>query len=268
MSETSPPILRRLVVDGTPELAFSAFADCISIWWPKAFSASGETLAKITVEPTPGGRIFETGANGPEIPWGSVVAIERGVRLVMEWWLGLPEGQRTTVEIVFLPTQTGTEIGFVHRGWSVDTAAQRAKFDHAEGWDSVLRPYREYAHWHAARTGPETTPIVVAGRRLWIVTETALTPVDIRFFAPQPAGGGWGCRYEIDWPERKRVFTLFGVDGVQALYLAMSMVGSELYGSQYHADGTLMFDGPGTGYGFPVSPGERDELIGHDRESF
>ena len=55
---------------------------------------------------------------------------------------------------------------------------------------------------------------------------------------------------------------------VQAINLAMSMVGADLYGSPYHEAGTLMFEGPGTGYGFPVAPDYRENLIGDDRLSF
>ncbi|MEO5807133.1 DUF6968 family protein [Devosia sp.] len=268
MSDRYSPILRRLVVDGTPERAFLAFVNGISVWWPKGFSANGENLTRVTIELTPGGRVFETGASGAEISWGSVTDFEPGVRIVMAWWLGLTEAAPTVIEVVFAPALDGTEIGFIHRGWGNQNVGQHGKFDAAEGWDRVLHAYRDYARWHAARVGPDTTTTIIASRRLWIATEAVLTPVDIRFFLPLPADGSWGCRYEIDWPERRRVFTMFGADGVQALYLAMSMVGSEVYGSDYHDDGTLMFDRPGAGYGFPVSANDRDQLIGHDRQFF
>lgn len=266
--QTLSPILRRMFVEGEPQRAFEAFVRHISVWWPKAFSRSGENLFGATIESVSGGRVFETDKDGTEIAWGEVTVYEPSRRLVLTWQLGLPEGVATEVELLFLPAQSGTEIGFVRRGWSATSAGHRGKFDHAEGWDRIFQAYRDHARWYAARVAPETATAIVAMRRLWIATDDQLTPVDVRFYEPHIAEGSWGCRYEIDWPERRRVYTIFGVDSVQALRLAMSMVGSELYGSAYHQAGTLMFDGPGRGYGFPVSPSDREDLIGDDRELF
>ncbi len=56
-----------------------------------------------------------------------------------------------------------------------------------------------------------------------------------------------------------------GVDAVHALSLALQTVGSELYQSRYHADGTLVWTKPGDGYGFPVASSLRNQLIGADR---
>jgi hypothetical protein len=51
---------------------------------------------------------------------------------------------------------------------------------------------------------------------------------------------------------------------VQALELALKMVGTLLYTSDHHNAGTLIWHEPGKGYGFPVSNAIRDLLLGDD----
>lgn len=90
--------------------------------------------------------------------------------------------------------------------------------------------------------------------------------VVIRISAVEDHGDNWSCRYEINWPEGRRKMEAFGVDFVQAILLAFQMIGAELYTSDYHKSGRLMFDEPGQGYGFPVASSIRDLLIGDDRK--
>jgi hypothetical protein len=49
-----------------------------------------------------------------------------------------------------------------------------------------------------------------------------------------------------------------GIDSVQALLIAMMNIGAEIYASDAHRSGKLMWDPPGGGYGFPLVPGIRD----------
>ena len=90
--------------------------------------------------------------------------------------------------------------------------------------------------------------------------------IPIRIFAPSEQGKNWSCRYEIDWPDGRHTMEAWGVDSVQAILLAFQMIGAELYTSDYHQSGQLMFLDPGQGYGFPVAASIRDLLIGDDRK--
>ncbi|MFA4950960.1 hypothetical protein [Brevundimonas sp.] len=56
-------------------------------------------------------------------------------------------------------------------------------------------------------------------------------PVPVRWRIPVPdPRGGWSCEYEIEWPQREvRIARAYGVDSVQALYLALQNVAAELY---------------------------------------
>jgi hypothetical protein len=71
---------------------------------------------------------------------------------------------------------------------------------------------------------------------------------------------------EIDWPEGTLEAAAVGVDAVQALDLALRMVGTQIYASDHHASGKLRWLEPGKGYGFPVTKGIRDLLVGDDKK--
>jgi hypothetical protein len=108
--------------------------------------------------------------------------------------------------------------------------------------------------------------MLIATRMLKLKQENGDADVGVRIFAPRPDGNHWSCPYEIDWPEGTRKFAAHGVDSVQALELALKMIGSEIYTSDYHKSKMLMWEKPGQGYGFPVSKNIRDLLEGDDAE--
>lgn len=104
----------------------------------------------------------------------------------------------------------------------------------------------------------------IAGRILRLRVGEREIEVPIRIFSPERSGTGWSCRYEIGWPEGKDTRTCGGVDSVQALILALQMIGADIYTSTYHQSGALFFEASGRGYGFPVPESLRDLLIGED----
>lgn len=92
--------------------------------------------------------------------------------------------------------------------------------------------------------------------------------VEIRVFKPEFLGPAWGCRYEIDWPEGTQVMMPNGMDALQALSLALKMIGADIYTSAYHREGSLRAFETEEGYGFPVPNNIRDLLVGIDKMSF
>lgn len=109
----------------------------------------------------------------------------------------------------------------------------------------------------------------VATRELKIRNGAADVAVPISIFAPEPSGhGDWLCRFEIGWPGKTRVMNVGGIDAMQALLLAMQIIGAELYTSADHQAGRLYWDEPGRGYGFPVPSSIRDLLQGDDKRFF
>jgi hypothetical protein len=106
--------------------------------------------------------------------------------------------------------------------------------------------------------------VLIATRVLKLRQPDGEREVPIRIFAPEPDANSWICRFEIGWPEAPLRRYAGGVDAVQALHLALQMIGVLLYTSEYHEAGKLMFQESGRGYGFPITKNLRDLLIGDD----
>ena len=105
---------------------------------------------------------------------------------------------------------------------------------------------------------------MIANRRLKLRNENKDVEVMVRIFAPARDGKAWSCRYEIDWPDGQRAAAGVGYDSTQALLYALQMVAAELYSSEFHEAGKLMWTEPSQGYGFPVAQSLRDRLVGDD----
>ena len=106
--------------------------------------------------------------------------------------------------------------------------------------------------------------MLIAQRLLIISSPSGDIEVPVRLFQPEEDDGMWICRYEIDWPSGRRAYFGAGVDGMQALILALQMIGVETYRSEYHKASALRWFEPGQGYGFPIISSFRDVLIGDD----
>ncbi|MDP2409032.1 MAG: hypothetical protein Q8M26_01970 [Pseudolabrys sp.] len=107
--------------------------------------------------------------------------------------------------------------------------------------------------------------MIVATRSLLWRTEIGAVEIPVRIFAPEKAAVDWICRFEIDWPSEKAERWGAGIDAMQALLIALQMIGAEVYASKHHRSGQLEWLTPGHGYGFPVASNIRDLLVGDDR---
>lgn len=103
----------------------------------------------------------------------------------------------------------------------------------------------------------------VISRMLHLQNDKTIVDVPVRLLWPVEGEAAWACRWEIDWPDRRRSNCGYGVDAVQALLHALQMVGAELYSSDEHRMGRLTWDKDWAGYGFPV-PGAIRDLLGAD----
>lgn len=110
--------------------------------------------------------------------------------------------------------------------------------------------------------------MLVAERTLKIVGSSGHVDVPIAIFLPREVGETWVCKFTIGWPDGEMAMDAEGVDGVQALLLAFKMIGAIVYASDHHASGALTWLEIGMGYGFPVTSGLRDMLIGEDKKFF
>lgn len=109
----------------------------------------------------------------------------------------------------------------------------------------------------------------IATRLLRVVEDGRSTEVPARLYAPvQDGPRSWFAWFEIDWPDGLKGMRICGVDSMQALILALQMIGTHLCTSGYHEDGVLAWEAPGQDYGFPVPSGLRDMLVGDDAKFF
>jgi hypothetical protein len=107
--------------------------------------------------------------------------------------------------------------------------------------------------------------MLIATRVLKLRRAAGDVEIPIRIFAPKQEAASWSCKFEVDWPDGTLTMAAGGVDAVQALHIALQIIGAQIYASDHHASGKLMWLEPGQGYGFPVTSGIRDLLIGTDK---
>jgi hypothetical protein len=109
---------------------------------------------------------------------------------------------------------------------------------------------------------------MIGTRILALATPSGDTQVPITVEPPMGQDRNWSCRFEIGWPTGARVKDAHGVDAVQALLLALQMIGTDLYSSNEHAEGRLRWETKGAGYGFPVPKNLKNMLVGDDKVFF
>lgn len=90
--------------------------------------------------------------------------------------------------------------------------------------------------------------------------------IDVAITIDLPVQGerDWSCHYRIGWPDGAHTGSGYGLDGMQALMLALQAIGADIYTSAYHRSGRLSWLDPGDGYGFPVPKTISHLLIGTD----
>jgi len=65
-------------------------------------------------------------------------------------------------------------------------------------------------------------------------------------------------------PKHAGTKSVFGADSMQAIVLALQMIGAGIYSSSYHEQGKLFWESGRKGYGFPVMSSYRDLMQGDD----
>lgn len=106
--------------------------------------------------------------------------------------------------------------------------------------------------------------MIAATRTLQLRTDNGSVPVVVNIHVPSPDDRSWACVCEIGWPEGKEVIRALGLDGLQALQLAMDKAAVHLYGSKPHRDGLLTWDGA-PGYGLRLPRPARALAVGEDK---
>ncbi|MEP5151738.1 SRPBCC domain-containing protein [Planktotalea sp.] len=132
------PVEVHVVLDSTPEQAFKAFTDNINSWWP----VESHSICKGTVklDPTLGGEIIETGADGQTHVWGHVTEWTPPNSLKIEWYVGRTPAEGTQIHVTFLATDDGrVGVTLVHSGWEIlGESALETRDMYQSGWSGML----------------------------------------------------------------------------------------------------------------------------------
>ena len=106
------------------EDAFEVFTREIDLWWKQGpqFRIAGRRRGQLFFESGTGGRLFETfeSAQGPRtFEVGKVTLWDPPRRLEFEWrGVNFKPGEKTSVEVTFEQSASGTLVTVRHRGWS------------------------------------------------------------------------------------------------------------------------------------------------------
>jgi len=111
-----PPVVAEVVVPATPTEAFVGFTAQMGEWWDPLLSPDPNTFTSIEVDPD--GDVA-TVHGGDRHVWGRVTTWEPAGRYTQDFWLGLPEGQRSVLDVRFLGIEndTRTRVRLEHRDW-------------------------------------------------------------------------------------------------------------------------------------------------------
>jgi uncharacterized protein YndB with AHSA1/START domain len=133
------------------EQAFAFFTESMGRWWPAEYHIGSADMIDTIVEPRPGGRWYERGADGSECSWGRVLAWEPPSRLVVTWqitgsWQYDDDPNRASeIEVRFSPdgpNQTVVELEHRHLDRLVGGQTMRDSIDRAGGgWSSILEVF-------------------------------------------------------------------------------------------------------------------------------
>lgn len=142
-----------IVVEASPERAFTVFTAEIGSWWnPDHHLLDGE-LAEMVFEPRVGGHVYDRGVDGSECHWARVLAYEPPERFVISWdidlqWQIETDPEKTSeVEVRFVPEGSGrTRVELEHRhldrhgdGWE----QMRDSVGAPDGWGSGLQRFAD-----------------------------------------------------------------------------------------------------------------------------
>jgi uncharacterized protein YndB with AHSA1/START domain len=141
---STAPLELRFTVRCSPEHAFDTWANRTSLWRPHGHSVSADPGLTVTIEPRPGGRIFERTRAGDEHDWGEVLDWEPPRRLRYLWHLRFDREDATEVEISFAPAPDGTAVTIVHSGWErLGAKGPERRARNERGWSGLVPQYVE-----------------------------------------------------------------------------------------------------------------------------
>ena len=149
--QTQTSVRKTVTVAASQQRAFEVYTAGFGTWWPMEHHIGATDPVTVTLEPRAGGRWFETGTDGVDCDWGSVLVWEPPNRVVCSWqlqgdWSYDPDPARgSEVEVRFIaegPDRTRIELEHRHferHGEGAD--AVRNGVNDPKGYDYVLAQF-------------------------------------------------------------------------------------------------------------------------------
>ena len=111
-----PPIVVEVVVPVTATEAFVGFTAQMGEWWDPQLSTDPSTFTSIEIDPQ--GDVALCHGDERQV-WGRVTTWDPSGHYVQEFWLGLPEDERTVLDVRFVEQENGTStlVHLEHRDW-------------------------------------------------------------------------------------------------------------------------------------------------------
>lgn len=137
---TLAPVVTEVVVPVTPTQAFVGFTAQMGEWWDPLLTTDPGSFTGIEVDPE-GDVALCHGAD--RRVWGRVTAWDPPEHFVLDFWLGLPEGDRSVLDVRFTGQEndTRTHVRVEHRDWPAGAGA--AGGVHAQ-WEDLLARFAAF----------------------------------------------------------------------------------------------------------------------------
>lgn len=140
------PLTKTIRVPCSQKQAFDTFL-ALQSWWPMGkFTTSaigGGSVKSLTLDPRVGGQIVETGSDGREWLWGTILSYDPHAALSMDFHVPHPEHVmpgRTRVDLRFTPlSATETEVTLVQSDFeALGPMGESVRGGYGMGWTMIF----------------------------------------------------------------------------------------------------------------------------------
>lgn len=137
------PVVKKTLVNCSPQQAFDVFVHQFGTWWPThSHSVSvmnGGPEPEVTMEAKQGGAVTERAPDGTEHKWGTVQLYQPGRALSILWHLNNAPEQATVIDVTFDAQSEQTRVVLSHSNWeALGDMGPFMRESYNNGWVAVF----------------------------------------------------------------------------------------------------------------------------------